>query len=949
MIDNFQKNSILIPEQLPEFIRDNPEYSNFVLFIKAYYEWMEQNGQVTERTRNLLNYRDIDKTTSEFIDYYINDFLPYFPKDILVDEDKAVKLARQLYQSKGTPASYAFLFKVLYNSDFDIFYNKEAVLKPSDGVWYIAKSLRLGTTDDNFTKVDNLRLFGESSKSIATIENSIQAKDKTEVFISNIQRLFESGEFVRVVDNQNRDVLFNGQPLRAKILGQLSQILVDPKKRGLLYQVGDPVVVFGGLNSNTGIGAIAEVSETTTGSVKSVSVLEGGQGYVSLTSTPTVPPNTQIVFENLNSGAASPVAVVASVDPDQASNVALVATDSIELKAGIPIGNAYYNFAANLNANVSCTLANALSFITYSTGPITSVIVTNSGGGISTIPDVVARSMYPNDILGGSNLKNLGILGPIKILNGGRGYQNNDTIVFTGGTGYGAYAKVNGVNATGYIQSVGYYTVANSYSLGGMGYRTEYLPALSVSSANANATGALLVVSGILGDGAEFGVVVDRAGSVTRIKMTEFGEDYIATPNVSLRVQDIVVSNVSLSNLPDRNSIVYQGSNVATSAYISRYDSVSLLAPDADSSKSLYRLRVYNYNSSPNTQLNLSVQDKNINFVMANTAWLAPGQVSSNYNRFGVRVYGDGTARANATFLNGLTLGDGQWLNSRGRLSSFSKLQNEDYNNYTYQVTVEKEITKYREVLLELLHPIGMKLIGRYSNRDQKDYDFHPQTALKFGRNLFSYTGTAASAVQVYADWTNKSNNILNFVNMSGANVANVVFANSTISLNSLTGPDFIAEVESIDGANNIVVMKSNVWLTFPNVAYVSANANSNVINIRSVTNSYNIVNNGNYSNTMYPMMDIVFTGDNIRIGNVVKQVQQLDLARNRIFVANNFSTNVSNSLMSVNRVLTAGGQLSRQDEVIIYGPVGTQYIPELITESGDTLTTEDGKILILG
>lgn len=949
MIDNFQKNSILIPEQLPEFIRDNPEYSNFVLFIKAYYEWMEQNGQVTERTRNLLNYHDIDKTTTEFIDYYINDFLPYFPKDILVDEDKAVKLARQLYQSKGTPASYAFLFKVLYNSDFDVFYNKDAVLKPSDGVWYISKSLRLGTTDDNFTRVDNLRLFGETSKSIATIENAIQAKDKTEVFISNIERLFESGEFVRVVDNQNRDVLFNGQPLRAKILGQLSQILVDPRRRGLLYRVGDPVVVFNGLNSNTGIGAIAEVSETTTGSVKSISVLEGGQGYVSLTATPTVPPNTQIVFENLNSGAAAPIAVVASVDPDQASNVALVATDSIELKAGVPIGNAYYNFAANLNANVSCTLANAFSFITYTTGPISSVILTNSGGGISNIPDVIARSMYPNDILGGSNLKNLGILGPIKILNGGRGYQNNDTIVFTGGTGYGAHAKVNSVNATGHIQSVGYYTVANTYSLGGMGYRPDYLPALTVSSANANATGALLVVSGILGDGAEFGVVVDRAGSVTRIKMTEFGEDYITTPNVSLRVQDIVVSNVSLSNLPERNSVIYQGANVASSDYISRYDSVSLLAPDADSTKSLYRLRVYNYNSSPNTQMNLSVEDKNINFVMANTAWLAPGQTSSNYNRSGVRVYGDGTARANATFLNGLTLGEGQWLNSRGRLSSFSKLQNEDYNNYTYQVTVEKEITKYREVLLSLLHPIGMKLIGRYSNMDQKDYDYHSQTALKSGRNLFSYTGTAASAVQVYADWDNKSNNILNFVNMSGANVANVVFANSTIALNSFTGPDFVAEVESIDGANNRVVMKSNVWLTFPNVAFVSANAGSNVINIRSVTNSYNIVNNGNYSNTMYPMMDIVFTGDNIKIGSVVKQVINVDLARNRIIVANNFSTNVSNSLMSVNRVLTAGGQAPRQDEVIIYGPVGTQYIPELVTESGDTLTTEDGKILILG
>ena len=949
MIDNFQKTSLLIPEQLPEFIRDNPDYSNFVLFIKAYYEWMEQNGQVTERSKNLLNYKDIDKTTSEFIDYYVNDFLPYFPKDTLVDEDKAVKLARQLYQSKGTPASYAFLFKVLYNSDFDIFYTKDAVLKPSDGVWYIAKSLRLRTTDDNFTKVNNLRLFGETSKSIATIENSVQAKNKTEVFISNIERLFVSGEFVRVVDNQNQDVLFDGQPLRAKILGQLSQILVDPKRRGLLYQVGDPVVVYGGLNSNTGIGAIAEVAETTTGSVKSISVIEGGQGYVALTPTPTIPPNTQIVFQNLNSGAAKPIAHVASVDPEQASNVALAATDSIELKAGVPIGNSYYNFAANLNADINCTLANAFSFVTYTTGPITSVIVTNSGGGISTIPDVIARSMYPNDILGGSNLKNLGILGPIKILNGGRGYQNNDTITFTGGTGYGAHARVKSVNATGYILETEYYTVANTYSPGGMGYRPEYLPTLNVSSANANAANAILVVSGILGDGAEFGVVVDRAGSITKIKLTEYGEDYIGTPNVSIRIQDIVVSNVSLSNLPDRNSIVYQGSNVATSAYVSRYDSVSLLAPDADSSKSLYRLRVYNYNSTPNTQLDLSVQDRNINFVMANTAWLAPGQVSSNYNKYGVRAYGDGNARANATFLNGLTLGDGEWLNSRGRLSSFSKLQSEDYNNYTYQVTVEKEITKYRDVLLSLLHPIGTKMIGRYSNLDQKDYYYHSQTALKTGRNLFSYTGTAASAVQVYADWTNKSNNILHFVNLSGANVANIVFPNSTIALNSTTGPDFVAEVDSIDGANNIVVMKSNVWLTFMNVAYVSANANSNVINIKSVTNSYNIVNNGSYSNTMYPMMDIAFTGDNIKIGNVVKQIQSLDLAHNRIIVANNFSTNVSNSLMSVNRVLTAGGQSLRQDEVIIYGPVGTQYVPQLATETGQLLTTEDGRILILG
>jgi hypothetical protein len=99
----------------------------------------------------------------------------------------------------------------------------------------------------------------------------------------------------------------------------------------------------------------------------------------------------------------------------------------------------------------------------------------------------------------------------------------------------------------------------------------------------------------------------------------------------------------------------------------------------------------------------------------------------------------------------------------------------------------------------------------------------------------------------------------------------------------------------------------------------------------------------------MYPMMDIVFSGDNIKIGNTVKQVDYVDIAHNKIYVANTFAANITNSLMSVNRILTAGGQLPRQDEIIIYGPVGTQYTPQLTTEAGDLITTEDGRILILG
>ena len=105
MITSNQKTSLLVPYQLPEFIRGNGDYKNFVAFVQAYYEWMEQSGNVTDGTKNLTSYFDIDNTTDEFINYFINDFLPYFPEDALSSKNEAVKFAKQLYQSKWSFSS----------------------------------------------------------------------------------------------------------------------------------------------------------------------------------------------------------------------------------------------------------------------------------------------------------------------------------------------------------------------------------------------------------------------------------------------------------------------------------------------------------------------------------------------------------------------------------------------------------------------------------------------------------------------------------------------------------------------------------------------------------------------------------------------------------------------------------------------------------------------------
>lgn len=715
MITSGHKTSLLIPSQLPEFIRDDPSYANFVAFLQAYYEWMEQDGNVTDRSKNLLNYKDIDATTTEFLQYFTNEFLPYFPNDALISKEKAVKVARQLYRSKGTPASYQFLFRILYNSDFDVYYTKDSVFKASDGNWYIPKSLKLNTLDSRFLNINNYRLFGETTKSIATVENSVKAGNKTEVFISNIERLFQSGEYVRVVDNANQNILIGGKILRAKIVGQISSVKIDQYNRGLLYQPGDPVVIYGGLESANGHGAIATVGTTTAGSILTLDVVNQGYGY-------SDSPNTVINFTY----APGASAVVGSLNPaaNGVANIAYVPLDSIALKQYYTLGNgnwnstfgspSNYHFANVANANANTVLAEAFSFLNLTTYPLSSVLLVNGGGGITRTPLVMADSRYLDDNDEYGEIASLGILAPIQIITGGEGYEINDTIVFTGGSGYGAHAKVSNVATNGSITELTY-TSDGFYPLGGMGYNSTSVPVITVDSANTLASNASLFIPGILGTGATFTLTTDQAGSISTINVLDPGEDYTSTPNVSLKVEDIVVANVTISNFPQLGDVVYQGTSVEVSTYSATVNNAVLLQDNGDPTQSLYNLRVFEYKSTPDPTKPLKI-DKGINMIMANT------QYDANYNSTGVRIYGNGLAKANASFLNGLVIGQGQYLDKKGQPSSFSVLQSQIYNNYTYVITVEKEISKYRDILLNLLHPSGMQMLGRYSLKSTANF-----------------------------------------------------------------------------------------------------------------------------------------------------------------------------------------------------------------------------------
>jgi hypothetical protein len=997
---------------------------------------MEQQGNTLDFTKNLLNYMDVDTTTSQFLQYFVNDFMSYFPQDILADKSKTIKLAKQLYQSKGTPASYQFLFRVLYNSDVDIFYNKDAILRASAGKWYVPRSLKLATSDPNFLNIKNLRLFGNISKSIATVEAAIFDGLKTEVFISNIERLFQSGETVTVVDSNNQLVYFlNGsivpvgtigaETLTALIVGQISQVLIDPLNRGTNYVANtisgiyDPVVVYGGLNPNTAspIGATVQVGSVTSGGIKNIDVVTKGYGY---TTAPSV--NNSIGSANtyISSGGGS-IITVGTLD-NSANSISIVTNipvDSIQKRISITIGNTSYGFANNLSANANTTLANAFTFTNFTAYPISSVIIQNGGGGLTSLPVVQASSQYTTENYEQTNLANLGILAPIQIINSGSGYANNDKIAIIGGSGYGAFANVTSVNSSGSILTVSYVSNStNRMTLGGMGYQyalptvvvanvatgtivtsntsnvvtgngTTFLTQVSngstlvtntniiigtVSSVtNANSlilttsasttlisnsfykSTASLVVPGTLGTGAILSASGDTVGAITSFNVLDNGQDYISAPTVSLKVQDLIVSNVIVYSLPNRGDTIYQGSSINTASYIAYVDSIISLQPNIQSNNSIYQLRVYNYTSKPSASLPLKIDSSGSALSLVggyttnkNTTFINYGPDTRFDAANGIMTYGDGYAKASATFLNGLVIGNGQYLDTSGQPSSFDILQDTQYNNYTYQLTLSKEIEKYRSVLLNLLHPAGLQAIGRIAMSSNNKMNFIAKDAVANAHTLGYYDGAAATATIVGGSATNPSNNIVTFSSLYGANIATVFFANSsTLSFTYGTRPTDIVTslVVAVNGAANTVTLQDNVWTYFANVAVVSAkNGNNQVINIDSLTYSYNIVNGGVYSNTAYPIIDTIRIGDRVSVNGSAQTVTTISSPYTSLTLSGPLA-NGANGLMSVSRSMISSNASSIQ----IFGPAGVQYFAELGTENGYTIITETGATLLIG
>jgi hypothetical protein len=591
------KISTVIESNVPFFVRN--DHQQFVAFLKAYYEFMEQQDGVINQAKNILAYRDVDYTIDQFEEELHKQFLKLIPKDVEFDKNLLLKNVKDLYRARGTEKAIRFILSALYKVTSEFYYPKVDILRASAGNWFVEKSLKINDVKRNGV-LDNspetVRLFA-NTRVVGTTSNAQAIIERTETYyevgvpinefkVSSQVNEFENGETLTTTITENGEEV----QLSCNVFsGTIASVFIN--NPGSFYRLGDRATILA-VNS-VGSGAIVEVSKVTDGRVISIGIAYSGAGFVA---------NDQILFTG--GGGIGATGYVANVLSDNSihSNIYTMYGATIDLEANTPISNATYsNLAPPANANIA--MGNTWTTWIYgNTGPMATLVLQTTGNNYLFAP--------LTDVQSNTYIRGLGILARMKINNGGIGYQINDKINFFGGSGTGAQGNVKNVAANGMITEVGFDPV-EGHHLGGSGYSQLMLPVANVITSTGS--GANVVVTSILGDGESILVSSDTIGAIQEMRIVSGGAGYLEEPNVDMT------------------------------------------------------------------------------------------------------LIGDGEARITANIITGVYTYPGRYLNDDGHLSGYNFLEDRDYYQpFSYVIRTNKSLNDYRDVLLSLLHPTGMKMFGEY-------------------------------------------------------------------------------------------------------------------------------------------------------------------------------------------------------------------------------------------
>ena len=383
----YKNISPLVEQQFPEYIRENGP--RFVAFMEAYYEYLEQSGKSIDAIRTLKDNQDIDRTVTEFVEYFRKQYALSIPKTALADKRLIVKHIREFYRSRGSQKSFKFLFHILFGADVNFYYPGEDVLRASDGRWIRETVLTVEKRTGILTDLDGRVVTGQTSGAIGRVQEILTTINLgIEVFTLTVENT--SGTFLdkEIVS----DGFGNTVTVRAGIGGLTSQTITNG---GAFNVKGDSLSLVGTTSGSVAEGLVSSI-ENTPGSL-TFRISKGGTGYRTgvnsrftfgtISSTvPVVPPILEVVSLSNTSTIAmfsdtiGPVRNVVLNGNLPTSNVGLsfgsLGTNSAILSSNIAVANVY----SRLNK--------ALKVGPVTIGSINAISIISPGFGYETFPTV---------------------------------------------------------------------------------------------------------------------------------------------------------------------------------------------------------------------------------------------------------------------------------------------------------------------------------------------------------------------------------------------------------------------------------------------------------------------------------------------------------------------------------------------------------------------------------
>jgi len=647
-----------IPSQFPQFYLDKGP--NFVAFVKAYYEWLEQEGNPLYYSRNFGDFHDIDKTLDEFIIHFKNEYMANLPTTVVADQRLLIKHIIDLYSSKGTPRGFELLFRILFNEDIQFYLPSQHIFKLSDNTW--VKDAYIEVTDSIYlANLIGLSVYSSSSKATALVEDynviTINNKVINVLHLSNINGEFKFGE--QILSTDFAPLTESNAPL---IVGSLSSVSIQ--NGGIFFNVGDIVNIIG-----SGAGALGRVAAITSENGKIVfDLINGGYGFTM---------NPQIIVSG-GGGTGATFGVGGLVN-------------QTVMSVNIDVINDYYNTQLDI-ASEGFGLHKSNTVGVFQVGEVVNAYANGIALDFAYLSNTTAGvgDVLSNATLGITSLQVVAIDNPNFVnLTGSEAQLNNANIVagIIVSSNSGASLYVNSVLPKSQYIANGTVTTVNSTVIGVNNANGYFLPTSNLhgqtsgASAYINSTQrytnwSFPVAGNTNLDTPMWNVLTYETltiGSISRLIAENPGQDYLTNASVS-----VIEPLIYQLQIQDGSGGVWGGDA-----------NVTATALNANGIMTAIQIEDSGFGYEPNE----------------------PVTITSN------NVY----AASGVAVVDGTGASAGYWKNNNSFLSDENFLFDSFYyQQYSYEIVAPRMLATYERFVNDLMHPVGFAMFGRFKINDNQ-------------------------------------------------------------------------------------------------------------------------------------------------------------------------------------------------------------------------------------